>query len=98
MALNDNRRVIALADSTELATCAADRIMARIAANPGRAAICLTGGSSPKQLYELLATITYRSRLPWDRVDWFVGDERFVAHADLPLTQPHGPRAARRAA
>jgi 6-phosphogluconolactonase len=58
--------------------------MARIAANPGRAAICLTGGSSPKQLYELLATTGYRSRIPWDHVDWFIGDERFVA-ADDPL-------------
>jgi 6-phosphogluconolactonase len=82
MALNDNRHVIAFADSAKLATFAADRIIARIGANPGRAAICLTGGSSPEQLYELLATITYRSRLPWDRVDWFIGDERFVAPDD----------------
>src|SRR3954468_8358156 len=84
MALNDNRHVIAVADPAELATFAADRIMARIAANPGRAAICLTGGSSPKQLYELLATVNYRSRIPWDHVDWFIGDERFVA-ANHPL-------------
>src|SRR5258708_875018 len=84
MALNDNRHVIALADSAELATFAAERIAARIGANPGRAAICLTGGSSPKQLYELLATTNYRSRIPWDHVDWFIGDERFVA-ADDPL-------------
>jgi len=84
MALNDNRHVIALADSAELATFAAERIMARIAANSGRAAICLTGGSSPKRLYELLATTNYRSRIPWDHVDWFIGDERFVA-ADDPL-------------
>jgi len=84
MALNDNRHVIALADSAELATFAAERIVARIGANPGRAAICLTGGSSPKQLYELLATTNYRSRIPWDHVDWFIGDERFVA-ADDPL-------------
>ena len=84
MALNDNRHVIALADSAELATFAAERIVGRIGANPGRAAICLTGGSSPKQLYELLATANYRSRIRWDHVDWFIGDERFVA-ADDPL-------------
>jgi 6-phosphogluconolactonase len=41
-------------------------------------AICLTGGSSPKKLYQLLATETYRSKIPWDRVHWFIGDERFV--------------------
>ncbi len=79
-----NRHVIAVADSTELATMAADRLIARISVNPGRAAICLTGGSSPKQLYQLLATDAYRSRIPWDRVHWFIGDDRFVA-ADDPL-------------
>ena len=56
--------------------------MARIAANSGRVAICLTGGSSPKQLYQLLATDAYRSRIPWDRVHWFIGDERFVPAND----------------
>ena len=82
--INDNRHVIAVADPTELAKMAADRVIARISANAGRAAICLTGGSSPMQLYQLLATDAYRSRIPWDRVHWFIGDDRFVA-ADDPL-------------
>jgi 6-phosphogluconolactonase len=81
---NDNHHVIAVADSAELAKMAADRVISKISANAGRAAICLTGGSSPKQLYQLLATDTYRSRIPWDRVHWFIGDERFVA-SDDPL-------------
>jgi len=81
---NDNRHVIAVADPVELARMAADRVIARISANAGRAAICLTGGSSPQQLYQLLATDTYRSRIPWDHVHWFIGDDRFVA-ADGPL-------------
>lgn len=82
--INDNRHVIAVADATELAKMAADRVIARISANAGRAAICLTGGSSPKQLYQLLATDAYRSRIPWDHVHWFIGDDRFVP-ADDPL-------------
>jgi 6-phosphogluconolactonase len=41
-----------------------------------------TGGSSPKQLYALLATDRYRARIPWDRVHWFIGDERFVPPTD----------------
>lgn len=81
---NDNRHVIAVADPVELAKMAADRVIARISANAGRAAICLTGGSSPQQLYQLLATDAYRSRIPWDHVHWFIGDDRFVA-ADNPL-------------
>lgn len=82
MAWNDNRHVITVADPLALAQTAAERIVARIDANPGRAAICLTGGSSPKQLYQLLATDAYRSRIPWDHVHWFIGDERFVPATD----------------
>jgi 6-phosphogluconolactonase len=77
-----NRKVIAVSDAVALAKSAADRVMARIAANAGRVAICLTGGSSPKQLYRLLATDAYRNQIPWDRVHWFIGDERFVPPDD----------------
>jgi 6-phosphogluconolactonase len=73
---------ITVADLAALAIAAAERLLARIASNPGRVAICLTGGSSPKQLYRLLATDPYRSRIPWDRIHWFIGDERFVAAND----------------
>lgn len=82
MTEGDRRKVIAVADAGALATRAADRVLARIAENTGRIAICLTGGSSPKQLYQLLATDPYRGKIPWDRVHWFIGDERFVPVAD----------------
>jgi 6-phosphogluconolactonase len=82
MAWNDNRHVIAVADPAALAKAAAERVIARIDANPGRAAICLTGGSSPKALYQLLASDAYRGRIPWDHVHWFIGDERFVPATD----------------
>src|SRR4029077_9601073 len=82
MATNDNRRVIAVADPSAMATVAAEHILARIADNSGRVAICLTGGSSPKQLYQLFASDTWRGKIPWQRVHWFIGDERFVPAAD----------------
>jgi 6-phosphogluconolactonase len=78
-----NRQVIAVSGPAALAKAAADRLLARIAANNGRMAICLTGGSSPQQLYRLLASDEYRSRIPWDRVHWFIGDERFVGADDV---------------
>lgn len=84
MVPNDNRNVISVADPAAMATAAAERVIARISGNPGRVAICLTGGSSPKQLYQLLATAAWRSKIPWQRVHWFIGDERFVP-ADDPL-------------
>jgi 6-phosphogluconolactonase len=46
----------------------------------GPFAVSLSGGSTPRRLYELLA----QADVPWDRVHWFWGDERFVPpdHAD----------------
>ena len=43
----------------------------------GRFAVALAGGSTPKALYELLAT-GYRDALDWSRVHAFFGDERCV--------------------
>ncbi len=82
MAEHGQRKLIEVADSAALAESAAVRLLACMAANPGRIAICLTGGSSPKQLYELLATEDYRNKIPWERVHWFIGDERFVPVGD----------------
>jgi 6-phosphogluconolactonase len=76
------RKFIVVDDVAALAEAAAERLMARIADNSGRIAICLTGGSSPKQLYELLGQEPYQSQLPWDRVHWFIGDDRFVKPGD----------------
>jgi 6-phosphogluconolactonase len=93
MVLNDNRKIIPVDDAAALAKTAAERLIARIAANSDRVAICLTGGSSPKRLYELLATDFYKNQIPWDRVHWFIGDERFV-----PATDPrNNMRMARQA-
>jgi len=39
-------------------------------------------GSSPEGLYRLLPTEPYRSRIPWERVHWFWGDDRFVPRSD----------------
>jgi 6-phosphogluconolactonase len=93
MAANQNRRVITTADPAAMAKAAADRIVARIIANGERVAICLSGGSSPKQLFELLATDAYRPKIPWERVHWFIGDERFVP-ADNPFNNMSMARKA----
>src|SRR6202000_2357486 len=44
--------------------------------------VALSGGSTPKRLYELLAAPPFRDRMPWDRVHWYWGDERFVPQDD----------------
>jgi 6-phosphogluconolactonase len=43
-------------------------------------AVCLSGGSTPRRLYERLADPGFASRFPWSRTHWFWGDERFVPH------------------
>ncbi|MBR0904912.1 6-phosphogluconolactonase [Bradyrhizobium liaoningense] len=93
MAAAEEPKLIVAADAEALARTAAERVMARIAANSGRIAICLTGGSSPKKLYQLLGSDAWRDKIPWDRVHWFIGDERFVPESD-PLNNMAVARAA----
>ena len=66
----------------DLANDVAEWLTGRAQAKQGRFAICLSGGSTPQALYEKLAADPYRGRLPWDRLYWFFGDERFVPHDD----------------
>lgn len=47
----------------------------------GRFSIALSGGATPKSLYNLLAT-NARNTLPWDKMFFFWGDERHVGPSD----------------
>lgn len=60
----------------------ADWLVARIAASEGRFSIALSGGSTPRPLYELLGAPERAGRIDWRRVHLFWGDERFVPHDD----------------
>src|SRR5262250_3473471 len=42
--------------------------------------VSLSGGSTPKTLYGLLASDDFRKRFPWPKVEWYWGDERFVPY------------------
>jgi 6-phosphogluconolactonase len=44
--------------------------------------VCLTGGSTPKRMYETLATVSPESPLDWTKVEFYFGDERCVAPDD----------------
>jgi 6-phosphogluconolactonase len=50
-------------------------------AQRGRFTLALSGGSTPKNLYTLLAT-NARTSLPWDRTYFFWSDERHVPPSD----------------
>lgn len=45
-----------------------------------RFSVVLSGGSSPKKLYEVLASPPFKNKIEWEKVDFFLGDERYVPH------------------
>lgn len=47
----------------------------------GKFSVALSGGSSPKKLYELLAS-SYKGKIDWSKVYFFFGDERNVPQTD----------------
>ena len=51
-------------------------------AKKGRFSVALSGGSSPKKLYELLSSSAFSNKLDWQKVDFFFGDERNVPQTD----------------
>jgi len=75
------RRIEAMADlaglsrrGTELfVTAAVEAIGAR-----GRFSVAVSGGSTPRPLFQLLATEEFRTRIDWERVHFFWADERCV--------------------
>ena len=69
------------ADADALAQAAASALvrLVRLAVSErGSASIALSGGSTPKKLYTLLASDPACADAPWDKVDFFFGDERHV--------------------
>ncbi len=52
-----------------------------VAAN-GRFNVVLSGGSSPKRVYEILASPNFKDQVDWDKVYFFFGDERHVPADD----------------
>jgi len=77
-------RIEILPDPLSLAHRVAEWMTAAALAAPGPFRVSLSGGSTPRILYRLLASDEFRGRFPWERVFWYWGDERFVPydHAD----------------
>jgi len=73
-------RVEVFPDPLALARNVAEWMTATALATPGPFRVSLSGGSTPKTLYGLLASDAFRERFPWPRVSWFWGDERFVPY------------------
>ncbi|MBW8869756.1 MAG: 6-phosphogluconolactonase, partial [Acidobacteriales bacterium] len=74
-------------DSNALARRAAEEFVAiaeDAAAKRGRARIAISGGSTPKAAFQLLADPSqpFLKRMPWDKLDLYWVDERTVPPDD----------------
>lgn len=83
------------ADAEAVSRAAADLFtgLARSAAAQGRCSVSLSGGSTPKRVFELLAQPPWRDQVPWQSVHMFWGDERCVP-ADDPRSNYRMTRLA----
>jgi 6-phosphogluconolactonase len=78
-------QVIVVPDPAALAAKAAERFAAaaqEAATSRGRFGVALSGGSTPKALFRLLASEPYQGRIPWSQTHIFWGDERGVPPDD----------------
>jgi len=64
------------------ATGVADWLVTLMVESHGDFRLVLSGGNTPRLLYEHLGRRPYRDRVPWPRLRIFWGDERFVPHND----------------
>jgi 6-phosphogluconolactonase len=69
----DDRDALNVEIANRFVAIARDSIAAR-----DRFMVALSGGSTPKALFELLATDAWRDQVDWARTHLFWGDERFV--------------------
>ena len=72
-------------DARETTTALADWIILLIKKTlevKDRFTIALSGGETPKKLYQIVASDAYREKINWSRLHIFWGDERFVPFSD----------------
>ncbi|MGD1871855.1 MAG: 6-phosphogluconolactonase [Mastigocoleus sp.] len=78
-----NKKVEVLPDKAALVDRALELVLSKLEAairQRGKFTIALSGGSTPKPLYEAIAS----QKLPWEKIHVFWGDERYVPadHSD----------------
>jgi 6-phosphogluconolactonase len=77
--------IVVLRDAHAVGRAAAEWIAAAAAAaveRRGRADIASTGGSTPMGIYTALAAPPIATRVPWDGLHVWLGDDRFVPRSD----------------
>src|SRR5260370_16630530 len=75
-----NGRIETLGDPAALAHHVAEWMTAAALAAKGEFRVSLSGGSTPKALFTLLASDAFIGRFPRTRVSWYWGAGRFVPY------------------
>jgi 6-phosphogluconolactonase len=82
MTAETRREVVILPDAAAITRRAADEFLNsanQAVASKGSFTVALAGGSTPRSLYTMLADDSaLRSKLPWNKIHFFFGDERHV--------------------
>ncbi len=87
--MNRGRELFIAGSADDLAREAAARLVeiAHRAINErGGCSLAVSGGSTPRRLYQLLTQPPYRQAIDWSRVHIFFADERYVPHDDPDST------------
>ena len=81
MSISEKARIITVPDAQALAATAAEffaQAATKNIAMHGRFTVALSGGSTPKAMFALLAVGPYCTALEWAKIYFFWGDERCV--------------------
>ena len=91
-----NHKIQIVVDVDAMSRAAAETIVEHVSALQTRDiyTIALSGGSTPRRLFALLASdAKLRKQIPWDRIHFFWGDERHVPPSVNPESNySHGLR------
>ena len=74
-------KILIKPDLDDLSHAAADlfiKLAGEAIEERGRFSVSLSGGSTPRYLYSLLESPKYRHTIDWNRIEYFIGDERNV--------------------
>jgi len=81
--MKSNPEILIFDNAEELARAAAVKFLEHsqsFIARQGRFSVALSGGNTPRRVYELLATDELKNQIQWSDVHIFFGDERPVPH------------------
>jgi 6-phosphogluconolactonase len=88
----ENKEIKIFSDAQELAEAFASELFHMMKSSRQRFDIALSGGSTPKLLFDVLVN-SYRTKMPWDRIHFWWGDERCVPptseESNYGMTQKH---------